>query len=293
MLITSLFTSPSKDSQARARSADEAYAMLKTNREDTDYLYHISKRKKYLYVETPKVASTTIKRSLHRAEVGCSKIKDNPHDNILWPLRSPFHSEALFLKALQGKNFRRFCFVRNPFTRILSCYVDKFRKNYHPAMERQLGLQNARYSDGARRKQPKLSFVEKNYHHALERQLDLKEALSSGGRTRSELSFLEFLRAISNPKILALNVHWMPQHLLLSSDVVDYDFMGKFESFGSDFARLGKIIGVEQRDDGRQHATHADQLINHFYGPEELKYVIRIYENDFRTFNYKTDLRYI
>jgi hypothetical protein len=262
MLITSLFTSPSKDSQARARSAEEAYAMLKTNREDTDYLYHISRRRKYLYVETPKVASTTIKHALHRLERGDRKAPDDPHERETSPLRAPSYSDALFLRALQGDRFFRFCFVRNPFTRILSCYVEKFLQNHHPQWEQQLGLEDSRNFDGAQRKQ-------------------------------SRLSFLEFLQAIANPQTPGLNIHWMPQHLLLSIGVVDYDFIGRFENFSSDFARLGKVLGVKQTGKGRAHATQARNLIHRFYGPDEIDCVLSIYENDFNAFLYPKDIRLV
>lgn len=85
-----------------------------------DYIISISDKYKFIYFETPKVACSTIKTTLFKAEG--KEIKDI-HLKKNYPLISP-------LKAKQNMsfyfdNYFSFAFVRNPYSRILSCYLDK------------------------------------------------------------------------------------------------------------------------------------------------------------------------
>ena len=59
----------------------DLYNRLSTKPATTNYLYNIALKKKILYVETPKVACTQIKRMLQRLEAGPSEIlPKNIHD---------------------------------------------------------------------------------------------------------------------------------------------------------------------------------------------------------------------
>ena len=121
-------------SGARSKSPDALYRRLRTSRRVTDYLFNISVKKGYLYVETPKVACSTIKRSLQLLEVG-PEIVPPPrkiHERSCSPLLTPSQVGSLFLECAYSDNFFRFCFVRNPYTRILSCYLDKVYNQYVP-----------------------------------------------------------------------------------------------------------------------------------------------------------------
>ena len=98
----------------------------------SNYICHWSKKHQYVYVETPKAACTTIKRVLQEAETGSELVYDKPgdvHNRLRSPLLSPTSDMAAFAAAMHDKDYFRFCFVRNPFIRILSCYLDKMVKN--------------------------------------------------------------------------------------------------------------------------------------------------------------------
>src|SRR5688572_11911209 len=93
--------------------------------ERLNYLVNISLKLRYLYVEVPKVACSSIKRTLQQLEDENRSPPEDVHDRDASPLMAPYDSLSLYLSAQHDPRFRRFAFVRNPFTRTLSCYLDK------------------------------------------------------------------------------------------------------------------------------------------------------------------------
>lgn len=243
------------------KTTDDIYKKLRTSRLITEYIFHISEKNRYLYVETAKVGCSTIKSALQLIEAGSSETQNDPHDRISSPLLKPSQAGPLFLDALYSDTFFRFCFVRNPYARVLSCYIDKLYNKHVPKYINNLGL------------------------NPLVNQRQEKPF--------SGLSFLEFLNLIDNQKHLNADVHWMPQFSLLSPDIVDYNFIGRFENFSADLQRVGRVIGWESPDVVAPHYTGAEHRIHEFYGPEEIKLVSRIYSMDFDKFLYSRDVRLV
>ena len=103
---------------------DKLFEILKTV--DVNWFnaaVNISLKGRYVYVENPKVASSTIKSKLHANELhGLRNIRVGPHPDItqspfIKPYQLPPHQlrEILF-----GGEFFKFTFVRNPFDRFVS-----------------------------------------------------------------------------------------------------------------------------------------------------------------------------
>jgi hypothetical protein len=93
----------------------------------TEYICHWSRRIGCIYVETPKVACTTIKRVLQAAELGRSGGTKCPTTSMRAP-PPRFFARARpegFVSALWDTATFRFAFVRNPYSRALSCWLDK------------------------------------------------------------------------------------------------------------------------------------------------------------------------
>ncbi|SLN69145.1 sulfotransferase family 2 domain-containing protein [Roseisalinus antarcticus] len=112
-----------------------------------DVFFNISLKNRYLYVQSPKVASTTMKKTLNRLEAQGSKIDPDTLPLHPTPRESihikPFQLPAeMFADIVYGSEFFKFCFVRNPFDRLLSAYLDKIvsKKNEARSVYKTLGL---------------------------------------------------------------------------------------------------------------------------------------------------------
>ena len=219
----------------------------------TNYLCHWSKKHSFIYMETPKVACTTVKRVLQQAEAGGGLTYDKPgvvHDRTRSPLLAPRQDLSAFVEAWRAEEYFRFCFVRNPFTRILSCWLDKMVK-----------IQFER-----KRLAPKLNLKSEN-----------------------PPTFNVFLSAIAEQKDEECDIHWAPQTYLLRPNRVSYSFIGRFELFREQFRKICEHLGISEYANDLSitwHATHAYEKVKNYMGKQEIELIHRIYERDFRNFGY-------
>ena len=216
-----------------------------------NYLINFSTRHSYIYVETPKVACSTIKSILQLAEVGgdSSRLCDDVHDRARSPIPDVRNHAEDFWRLLGDPATFRFSFVRNPFSRSLSCYLDKFVQDES---------MHARYY-------PMLGFP-----------------------MNRKPTFRDFLRAIKDQPVVEHDTHWAPQTHLLCPVRMRYSFIGRFEFLELELAKLKGRLGLLHSSSSflAPHATSADQRLRDFYGREEIGLVQSIYEDDFRTFGY-------
>jgi hypothetical protein len=221
------------------------------------YLAHYSHRFSYLYVETPKVSCSTVKRALQLLEVDWddSRLAENVHDRASSPLPKLWREKGALSELFSGPNYFRFCFVRNPYTRVLSAYLDKIVQN---EWERE------------------------------------RLAPTLGLPTGTPISFNEFLTGVRNQSDAKRDIHWLPQTILLQPDVVPYDFIGRFEAFQPSFVRVLEHISVGASKASelarvQHHQTNAAKRLAEFLGPRERDLIQEIYVEDFRRFCYSTD----
>ena len=221
-----------------------------------EYLANISDRFKYVYLANPKAASTGILKTLQLAEVDgdASRLPDSAHDRQNSPIprigTSRFSPEEIF----GGSDFFRFTYVRNPFTRVLSAYLDKIVKE---PTERDRLL-------------PTLGIA-----------------------ADAEVSFLDFLKAIHDQRDGWRDIHWATQSRLIQCNNIDYSFIGRFETFSSTFPPLLERLGIEQEHfdtaSTAVHATNASSRVAEHLGAEERRLILTIYESDFINFSYGRD----
>jgi len=150
-----------------------------------------------------------------------------------------------------------FTFVRNPFTRILSCYLDKILKD-------------------KKEKRLLLDYLGQN-----------EEPIET------HLSFYDFLSAIRSQTTAQKNAHWRPQYYQSYHQNMNYDFVGHFESLAADLRWICNKLYLDletyyQRQD--PHRTAAAQSIQEYYGDSEAELVREIYQIDFETFSYNMAL---
>lgn len=202
---------------------------------------------------------------LNNPKVGCSTIKLN-----LWTILSPGNPpEGRDVHNIKGSPFETdiravrwaahaniFTFVRNPFVRVVSAYLDKV--------------------GGSRKNSAWVTFAERY-------KLD----------QFAPLPFDEFIRLISEDAPEDLDRHWRPQHLNILYPFVMPNALGKLERMDSELPEiLNTFLGVRpemKRRDG--HATSARESFKDYYTSTETADRVRaLYAKDFAYFGYSTDL---
>lgn len=229
-------------------------------REEFDYDINISLKNKYIYVETPKVGCSTIKDTLQRMEIEYPEfVRENFEDihyRDMSPLLKP--SQTLcFDRMLNNPEFFVFCFARNPYTRLLSSYLDK---------------------------------IVRGRPHK-------RSILVAMGLDSSDLSinitFREFVDVVCNMDISHMDPHWRIQYYQTFQDQINYDFIGKFESFQRDCAYVFNKLNVNYNEyfhSELRHATNSSMLLNKYYDKELRSKVFQKYLVDFEFFNYAEEL---
>lgn len=225
-----------------------------------DYSVNISTRFNYLYVETPKVCCSTIKSVLQRAELNDPMFSRTDFEDIhlreFSPLLRPSQVGDLGGFVNRNKPFS-FCFCRNPYSRLLSAYLDKIRTN----------------------------------------RPQKRSVLLHLGRDVSDLSqkigFDEFVRVVCEQPIATMDSHWRPQYYQTFQKYFKFDFIGRLERFDEDFRSvLDRLVidACKYMADERRHSQGADVLLKEFYTPELLEAVRAKYAVDFDYFRYPSIL---
>ena len=168
---------------------------------------HISTTLGAVYVNNPKVACSTIKLALQRGDLGQTDYlpPTSVHDHRASPLLTWPKLETDAVAEHLEEAFV-FSFVRNPFTRLQSAYINKI-------------LQPQK--KGAFRR-------------------------AAGFAADEVPTFGAFVEAIAQVPPEEHNPHWRPQWINLSAEAIRFDFIGRLEQFQSDWARVAKKLGLPQ-----------------------------------------------
>lgn len=226
-----------------------------------DYSINISLKYNYLYTETPKVACSTVKSILQKMELKDPDFHredfEDIHDRQFSPLLKP--SQVGDFEKLLNSGIFKFCFSRNPYSRLLSSYLEKICGN----------------------KPPK------------------HQILNHLGKTASsiaeDISFDQFVNVVCELPISDMNPHWRVQYHQTFQQSIDYDFIGKSEAFPSDLHYvLNRLDGNYRRylTDERRHAKGSGNRLLDFYTPSLAKMVQVKFQKDFEFFGYDEDLAY-
>lgn len=226
------------------------------------YHINISEKNNFLYLENPKVASTTALRMLAKQEDPViSTTMKTPHDKI----NSPFSNLLNYSpeeqdKLLFGDDIYRFTMVRNPFSRLLSAYMSKISKNLKPKRE-VLAIING---------------------------VDVEQVKD----LTQEVSFDEFVEVVVASKDFSMNPHWKPQVSQILFNHIRYNRIVYFENLEEDLSKVwtdiykSNVNGLAKPG----NKTSATELVKEYYSDSTRKLVANRFENDFSEFGYSDSL---
>lgn len=221
-----------------------------------NYGVHISEKNRYIYFETPKVACSSVKATLIKNEIEESNLSMNLiHSKKDIPFLSPKEfGYDNFINALSSDKYYKFTFVRNPYSRVLSAFLSKFKWN----------------------NKIKIRFYRLN-------NIDSDTALS----------FSDFLEYLSSNVSYDMDPHWRPQYNQISGLAKEMDFIGRFDNFENDLGTvINKIFGTnaialfDTRKELGQQETKSSDKIDEYYREKEFDLVSEIYKKDFLEFGY-------
>jgi len=217
---------------------------------------YISLKNKYFFHSVGKAANSTVKHFLYTEELAGTGIKyKTVHDRLNSPLVSPYQlSESILEEVLFGEAYYRFTFVRNPFSRLLSCYLDRIQD-----------INSAPYKELVR---------------------------WSGVEDGHKFSFEEFVVIVCKQADHEQNNHWRLQYADAMCGLVKYDFIGKQESFNEDMMRVWKKIYPQSavKDfsgiNKSPSKTNSSKSLADYWDSHLVRLVAERYEKDFSCFGY-------
>jgi hypothetical protein len=105
-------------------------------------LSYVSRKHKYVFLAVPKVACSTIILSLQRLEQNAADYAPNRDADIHVRSQCPLSTVNEDLSPLRDPAFFKWAFVREPFDRLMSCWLEKVHNGpLRPRFEEKLGRQ--------------------------------------------------------------------------------------------------------------------------------------------------------
>jgi len=221
---------------------------------------NISLVNRYVYFAVDKVANSTIKNALFEIEyLPVKKKVASLYDPRCSPLLSPYQLPEDIQRNVFAKDggYFKFAFVRNPYSRLLSCYLDRIlTTSSNPSRQFRKDI--------------------KNIH-----------------LTGSDISFTMFLETICKQKSPKQNSHWRDQSDDILFDMVPFDHIAKFENLWEEMAFIStQVFGkvhplMEDRNiNASPKKTDSDKKILEYYDQRLADMVYERFRADFENFGY-------
>jgi len=255
------------------------------NRSERHFL--LDDRHKLIYCPIPKVACSSLKVWMLR-NVGIEESQDlmAVHIGAARHLRLSRMGWRQIRRRLEDPSYFKFVFVRSPFSRLVSAYLDKFCSANGIVVDILWQVQHA-----ASPVNSCLQLLPRHMRRRICRYLrpDVKRGIT----------FREFVEFLGGQDMRKVDAHWRPQYTFWGS--TQFDFVGRFEHLEEDLRRICQLRGlpcdIPQRNrtsyiragSGVSYADWTVEQLNrldampsyeHFYTSELWQRVARLYERD-------------
>lgn len=204
----------------------------------------------FIYFRIPKAANSTITMTLQGFlnDISAGEFKRPSEAKALFsPLGSLGQDDVEHL----SERFYTFTFVRNPYSRIASAYLDKVGNS------------------------------DKQKIHV---------ARWHGRDSSAPISFSEFCTYLQQGKGYLDDGHWARQCDLITMPADQLDFIGKIESLDQDLRHVIAALFGPDRDirivSWKKNTTGASSRVRELYGQPEMEIIREVYAEDFRVFGY-------
>jgi hypothetical protein len=122
-------------------------------------------------------------------------------------------------------------------------------------------------------------------HHGDQWRIKIRRALGLPKDHDQELTFDQFVAALEAQAPIRMDAHWRPQHLNLMHPLIEYDLVGRLESFDADLARVREATGLPDVPCPNRNRTKRDGSL--FDGrPDLRRRVEQVYARDFELYGY-------
>lgn len=225
------------------------------------YWSRVSLEHKYLWVCVPKVASVTTAITLR-------DLDGNPFsDGALWEdegvTKLKDFATPEIVEMLSSPDWFRFCFVRNPYDRLFSAYKSKIMWRH----------------------------AEDIYQAAQQEVREAYDYPTHDGERVGTVAFRDFVKYVTSGARRG-DGHWCVQSGRLMTEMISYDFIGRFETFAADLARVLERLHAPDAVSANASVVRGQSTkvpLAAAYDRELASSVYEWYRKDFELFGYQKD----
>lgn len=222
----------------------------------------------FIFAYVPKVACTNWK-SLLRYMAGHEDWLDNKlaHDKVNGGLRY-LDLTGPDAELLSRPDIRKYTMVRDPYSRVLSAYLNKVEQ-----------------------RMPVKPEGEGDHFDKIARDIEAFRRGVLGEERYPELTFEVFLLWLRDSgSWFTKDEHWAPQVTLLRQPDVHFDILGRFENLTEDAPRILRAMRCDQgfpsQKDVKFAPTKAQEKMQHHYTEPCLDLAKELYKDDLNRFGY-------